>query len=353
MSHMRHEVKDNLEKCRCAAIAAVECYNRPGPRFRTAQFVIMIIVAWTGLFHAFFYNKNRRPWYRSKTGTAGRGTRYVKIDGEPKHWDLPECMKQYWGDRNPPERKNLEFILGIRNKIEHRNIPELDVGLYGECQACLSNLDQLLIQVFGSKYTLVEQLAISLQFSQFLPEQKGKAIKSAVSQGANTVRQYIEAFRSALPAATLNSMKYSFSVYLVPKVANRASSADAAVEFVKVDEASEEELTRLQRLNVLIKEKRMPIANLGFSKPGEVVAKVTERLPYRFNIWTHTRAWKYYKVRPSARDTNPQNTIPEYCVYDDVHEDYAYTDAWIDKLMRDLADPAEYQKVTGRPPRKR
>ena len=59
--------KDNLEKCRSAAIAAVESYNRPGPRFRTAQYIVMITIAWTGLFHAIFYKKRRNPWYRKKT----------------------------------------------------------------------------------------------------------------------------------------------------------------------------------------------------------------------------------------------------------------------------------------------
>lgn len=50
-------VKDNIEKCQAAAIAAVEAYNRPGKRFRTAQYLVMIVIAWTALFHALFYKK--------------------------------------------------------------------------------------------------------------------------------------------------------------------------------------------------------------------------------------------------------------------------------------------------------
>jgi hypothetical protein len=38
-------VKDNLTKCRLAAFAAVEAYNRPGRSFRTAQFLVMITIA--------------------------------------------------------------------------------------------------------------------------------------------------------------------------------------------------------------------------------------------------------------------------------------------------------------------
>lgn len=138
-------VKENTEKCRSAAIAAVEAYNRPGQRFRTAQFLVMVVIAWTGLFHAIFYRKGRRPWYRQKGSTSAKGVRYVKIDGDPKHWDLTECVRQHSGDQSPPERKNLEFLIGLRNKVEHRHLPQLDASLYGECQASLINLEQLLV----------------------------------------------------------------------------------------------------------------------------------------------------------------------------------------------------------------
>ncbi len=142
-------VKDNVAKCRSAALAAVEAYNKPGPRFRTAHYLVMISIAWTALFHAIFYKRGRRPWYRKRTSGTGTGIRYQRIDGEPRHWDLAECVSQYYGSQNPPERKNLQFLIGLRNKIEHRHLPELDAALYGECQAALLNLEELLVAQFG------------------------------------------------------------------------------------------------------------------------------------------------------------------------------------------------------------
>lgn len=345
-------VRDNIEKCRSAAVAAVDAYNRPGPRFRTAQYVVLIIMAWTALLHAIFYRKGRRPWYR-RPGGAGRGVRYVKVDGEPKHWDLAECLHQHYGDANPPDRRNLDFLLGLRNKIEHRHLPVLDPSLYGECQAALLNLESLLVAEFGQKYGLAEQLAVSLQFSQAVPEEKLKATKALASSASKTVANYIETFRGRLDSAVLNSMKYSYSVFLVPRVANRQSAADVAVQFIKVDEASPEELQRLEKLNVLIRDKHIPISNVGLMKPGEVVAEVTPRIPHPMNLGVHTQAWRHYGVRPPHRDAHPERTRPEYCIYDETHEDYVYTKAWIEKLVRDLADPAEYQRVTGRIPQPR
>jgi len=343
-----HIVKEHIEKCRASALAAVDSYNRSGARFRTAQFVILIVIAWTALLHAAFYRKGRRPWFR-KQSPSGHG-RYVRVDGEPKHWDLTECLKQHFGDKQPPERKNLEFLVGLRNKIEHRHLPDLDPALYGECQAALLNLESMLVDQFGQQYALTEQLAIALQFSQILPDEKLKATRALVSSGAKTVKEYVERFRGGLPGNVLNSMKYSFSVFLVPKVANRAAAADVAVQFVKVDEASPEELDRLEKLNVLIREKHIPIANLGLFKPGEVVEKLRGRIPHPLNMSVHTSAWRYYRVRPPGGDSHPERTAPEYCLYDQPHEDYLYTQAWIEKLARDLVDVTQYNLVVGRQP---
>jgi len=345
---LRQDVKDNLAKCRNAAIAAVEVYNRPGPRFRTAQFLVMIVISWTALFHAIFYSRGKRPWYRKTGSGSGRAVRYQKVDGDPKHWDLMECTRQYFGGDNPPERKNLEFLVKLRNKIEHRYLPDLDASLYGECQAALMNLESLLVTEFGKRFALLDELALALQFSQIIPPERRQAAQKLAGSASKSVREYVEKFRGGLPSTTLNSMKYSFNVYLVPKVANRSSAADAAVTFVRVDEASEEELLRLEKLNVLIREKRIPIANLDCYKPSQVVDKVRGRLSHYFTMGTHTAAWKHYKVRPQAGAESPEKTDPAYCFYDEVHGDYIYTQAWVDLLVRDLSTEQGYRAVTGR-----
>jgi hypothetical protein len=339
-------VKDHIAKCRASAIAAVDAYNRPGPQFRTSHFVVLIIIAWTALFHAVFFRRGRKPFYR-KAGT-GRGVRYQKVDGEPKHWDLAECLRQFYASQSPPVRKNLEFLVGLRNKIEHRHLPELDPALYGECQAALLNLETILTSEFGAKHGLTEQLAVSLQFSQVMPDEKLKATKALATSAVKGVTDYIEQFRGGLDNEVLNSMKYSFSVFLVPRVANRQKSADVAVQFVKVDEASPAELERLEKLNVLIKDRRIPIVNLDAYKPGQVVAELNERLPFKISIHVHTQAWQHCEVRPRMGDPSPEHTRSEYCVFDKVHQDYVYTRAWVEKLARDLADARNYEAIVGR-----
>jgi hypothetical protein len=160
----------------------------------------------------------------------------------------------------------------------------------------------------------------------------------------------VETFRGGLPATTLNSTKYSFNVFLVPKVAGKKSLAEVAVEFVKVDEASKDELERLERLNVLIKEKHIPIANLDLFKPSQVVSKVQAALHHTFTVGAHTAAWHHFGVRPASGAAKPEATLSQYCVYDSAHKDYLYTTAWVDKLIRELTSAADFQLVVGRPP---
>ena len=58
----------------------------------------------------------------------------------------------------------------------------------------------------------------------------------------------------------------------------------------------------------------------------------------------------HHKVRPPAGDAHPERTTPEYCVFDETHEDYVYTKAWINKLAKELANAQHFEKVVGTPP---
>jgi len=338
-------VKDNIEKCRESAIAAVDSYNRPGPRFRAAQYTVLITIAWCALFHAIFYRRKIKPWYKSKNG------RYEKIDGDPKHWDVTRCMKEYFGSTKTPIKKNLEFLIALRNKIEHRHLPQLDPSLYGECQAALMNLEELMVSEFGDKYALADQLAVSLQFTRQTPAGKMAAARAIAKNDAKSVTDYIERYRGRLPSTILNSQKYSFNVFLVPKTANRESAAEAAVTFVNLNDASDEERERLEKLNVLIREKRIPIANLDLYKPSKVVNRVNERCANYVSQNTHTDAWKYFQVRPEYGADDPERCNTDYCVYDDANGDYLYTEAWVKKCITAFSSSDSFEKITGRKPK--
>jgi len=89
------------------------------------------------------------------------------IDGDKYAWDISECIKIYYGGRTLPEVENLKFFIKIRNKIEHRFIPVLDLTFSGKYQALLMNFESLLINEFGTYFALGANLALALHYSPF------------------------------------------------------------------------------------------------------------------------------------------------------------------------------------------
>ena len=336
---------DHLEKAKDACLAAVTNYNRPGIAFRTRTYTVLMVIAWTALFHAIFHRRGRKPWYVAE-GT-GHDVKYKSIDGEPKHWELTEAIRRYYGGENPPERRNLEFMVALRNRIEHRDHPELDPALYGECQAMLMNFEELLRKEFGNDHALSGQLALALQFTALRPDAQRAALRRLQASAATDLLDFIRQFQAGLPRDVLESSSYSLRAFLVPKLANRAESADLAVEFVRFDPNRPEEMEDLRKVAALIKDRHVPVASSGLMKPGEVVRKLAKGLPFRVTMHTHTQAWRVYGVRPATGAEDPRDTRSQYCLYDDLSGSYGYTQAWVDYLGRKLSDPQEFERVTG------
>lgn len=342
------KVKSLLEKSREAALLAVEVYNKPNTAFRTGGYIVLMNIAWTSLFHAIFERRGIAYYYKENK------RRYKKIDGERKAWELKECLRHYYKNENPPERKNLEFFIKLRNKIEHRFLPQLDVDIFGECQAMLINYENLLIKEFGEKYALRENLVFTLQFSSYYRKEQIVANKKKISKEYENVKNFIEKYRHHLPLEILSDLRYSFRVFLIPKVGNRRSSSDVAVEFIKYDPNNPEEMKQYEKFIIAIKEKR--IINEGF-KAGEVAEKVYNALKdsmpsnWKFNAsYHHAKCWKYYKIRPEKGDPNPEKTNEKYCYYDKPFEQYVYTQEWIDFLIEELRDKEKYKEIFGRYP---
>ena len=334
MRRLPKTVLQHIEKAKSAVLAAVENYNKPGISFRTRTFTMLVVVGWTALFHAIFYKKGRKPWY-VKSG-SGRGIRYEYIDGDPKYWGLAECLKQYYGDDNPAEKANIEFLLKLRHKIEHRNHPELDPILYGECQATLINFENLLVKEFGNEMALSMQFYIALQFSYLSQEQQEIALKQLKHSSVGDLLEFISTFRDGIPSNILSSTNYSFKVFLVPKLANSTNAADLAVEFVHYDSLNSEQKQQIQKALAIIKEKQIPVVSKGLMKPKQVVERLNSCLPFSVSAHTHIQAWKFHKVRPQQNSAKPEQTNSKYCIYDELAGGYGYTDAWVRKLYREL-----------------
>lgn len=332
------EVKALLAKARESAVLAVETYNRPSASFRSGAYIVLMVIAWTSLFHAMFLRRNTRPYYR-KPGSK----RFQKIDGDYRRWELAECVRQYFKAENPAVRRNLEFFVGLRNKIEHRSMPALDPEIFGECQAFLMNFESLICSEFGDRYAINGGLSLALHFSRSVLKPKSPSAGSKEAKSFRTVKTYVEQFRSSLSTEVSSDLGYSFKVYLVPKVGAHASKDAVAVEWVKYDPGKPEEMKEYEKIVALIKPKEVRVANLDLLKPGEVAKKVATAIRKPFNVGHHHVAcYRHFNARPTKGAPDPKACDTRYCIYDAAHRDYLYTQEWVDHLVKSLSDSATY-----------
>lgn len=316
---LSRSIKELLDKSIDSATQAISTYNDPRSSFRTGNFTVLMIIAWTALTHAYFEHEKVNYFYKERNG------RYKRIDGDKMAWELSRSVKEIFNNTDPI-RKNIELFIKLRNKIEHRNLPALDKELIGESQALVLNFEDWLVEKFGEQYALIDTLFVPIQLSRSLKR------TLPVSKDEKSVLNFISNYRGFLEAEVDNSQQYSFKAYLIPKISNHRSSSDLAIEFVKYDPDNPQEMEKYNKAIVAIKEKQVPVANVNFLKPSMVLEKLKEKGYTKTMNW-HTNMWHKYKVRPARNATNKSNCKSEYCIYDKLHNDYLYTDAWVQYLI--------------------
>ncbi len=340
--------KELLQKARESALSAVEIYNNPLATFRSGSYIVLIVIAWAALLQSIFIKRHTSYYEKNNKG------RYVYIDGEKKAWDITHCINEYFKEENDPMRKNLEFLVPLRNKLEHRGFLGLDEEIFGECQAALMNFEEIFNKEFPKEPQLQQNLVFAIQFSMNSPIQQQKAISRKMSPDLVSIKRYIDSYRESITNEQWNSQKYSFRIFLVPKIGNNPNTSDAAVEFIKYDPSKPEEMDKLQKVGVLIKEKVIekviekkiivPSQIIYNLKPGNVAKQVKENINKNFTITNHVKAWRYYKIRPAKDDTSIETDI-KYCIFDKAHNDYVYSQNWVDFLSSELKNEKKYQEV--------
>lgn len=324
--NMSETVKELLEKSNESAFLALDIYNRPQTKFRSSGYIVMMIIAWTSLIHAYFENEGIDYFYKEDSGS------FIMIDGDKKAWELSTCLKNT-DILSIYAKENLEFLIKIRNKIEHRNIPILDLDLCGYCQACLLNYEKTVSKVFGKIYSLNSGLAMPLQVTSMTEEQYRDAKKEFHTENYQILKNYIDSCNALYDNNTLSSDEYCFKVYLIPKIGNHRSTSDMAIEFIQFKNLNEEELKQKDRNIALIKEKQVPVINMGLYLLNQVVKKINEALDCGFTIIKRTKMWKKFNVR-----TNKDITDTRSCFYNTTHGYFVYTEEWIKFLIKILKD---------------
>jgi len=222
-------IKDELiSKSKEAALSAVKIFNDPLIKFKSETFIVLMIIAWTYLLHAFFRSKSIEYRYYKKRGKRRFFDRTKK--GAFKYWGLERCLNDRISPVDKNTANNLKFLIGLRNEIEHQMTLSLDDYLSGRYQACILNYNHYIKNLFGDKHSLDKHLSYSLQFLELSEEQlQGKKLEPEIPKRLKT---YIVEFDGELDHAEYNSPNYSYRLLFKKKLVNRPGQADKVVEFI-------------------------------------------------------------------------------------------------------------------------
>ncbi|HDG7827344.1 TPA: DUF3644 domain-containing protein [Klebsiella quasipneumoniae] len=320
-----------IHKAKEFALLAVSTYNNSYTEFKTYGFIVNIIIAYTSLFHAIFNKKGINYFHFNDNAET------IFIDGEEKAWELAECIDEYWRGVMTPEKANIIFLIGLRNRIEHRSLPAIDLAVCGECQSALINFENILVEEFGDEHALATSLAIAMQLTRVSEQAQIDALKQMQKENYKVVREYMETYRNDLGNDLVESQKYRIRAFLVPKLGNHASSSDMAIEFINVNKLTEEERENYEQGVAFIKGVENPFK----LRPSKVVEALAKKI-LDFNMALHTKCWKYYEARPREIERNFKG---EYSGFVEGFEGYLYTQQWVKFLTTELKNPEKLSQI--------
>ena len=321
----------NLKKAREFALLAVATYNNPFTDFKTFGFIVNIIIAYTSLFHAIFAKNGMSYSYLEDDGSP------KLVDGQEKAWELKTCCQEYWPGIESAEKANLLFLIGLRNIIEHRGLPAIDLLTFGECQAAINNFENIIIKEFGDDNALMINLALAMQLTRATQQAQIDAIKQFQTENFNVVKNFMVDYKNELSDDIVQSQQYRLRALLVPLVGKNAKQSDLAIEFINVSNLSEEEVEKYESGIAFIKN----VENQFKLKPTKVVSLVQKK-EKSFNITTHTKFWKYYEARPMENDKKFKG---KYCGYVEGFDGYLYCQEWVRFILEVYKDKVELEKA--------
>jgi hypothetical protein len=338
------EWEAQLQHGRNAALAALRVWNDPTASFRAQNFALLLVTAWNSVALALLQREGREWRALNDDGHP------INVDGRDKARETGELIADALpGERSRGLRQNVEFWIGLRNQVAHRNLPTLDAVVVPQAQAGLLNLESVLAEHFGADYLLAESLSVPLQLSGFRDPGVLASVKKLQASLPLDVQSYL-AGRAEQNEQLSDDPTYMLRVTFLPTVPTSGRNPDVIAYFVKPGDVSEELDQALKEYTVLPKVITPPRPNLIAT---QVVGAVSDRIPYRFTVTMHTAVARRLKVRPEKDALDETATDPKYCEYVGSVKRHLYNQAWVDRLVSELSSPDGFRAATGVEPEPR
>lgn len=331
------------------ATLAIRLYNDPVQSRAFEGFVIHMHLAWLYLLHARFSRDGVDFRYRRTDDPR----RLVVVDGEHKRWELARCVAEQWTDVDNPVRRNLEFFIALRNRVEHRHATadrNLGLSVSGHAQAFLLNFEDELVKIFGARYSLAATLRFPVFVGTFTTEGEQALLKMRNRLPAD-LKRFIAQYHSGLPGAVASDSRFELRLRIVLEAASRDANA-LSMQFTRWDDMTEKEREAVRAMGrrgqTVVREQSRPVVGHGLFRPREAELKVADAIPYRFTSHHFLRGWQIRSIRPISGSDRPERTDQKYCVYDALGRNYGYTEAWVKYLIEQCSSEEGFQLATGR-----
>jgi hypothetical protein len=278
-----------LKKSREAALAAVQIFNNPNIGFKSETYVVLMIIAWTYLLHAFFRDKKIEYRYSKQDGK--RRVFDKTKHGAYKYWELERCINDINSPIDTNTSNNLRFLIGLRHEIEHQMTTRIDDILSARFQACALNFNEYIKKMFGANNGIEKHLSFSLQFSTISTEQK-QLLEEHPGLPAN-IQGYINNFDSQLSDEEFTNLHYAYRIFFIPKTTNHKGQADRVIEFVKSDSPLAEAVNK-EYIVIKETEKKKYL-------PKQIVDLIILDGYPRFSVHHHTLLWKSLDAKNNGK----------------------------------------------------
>jgi hypothetical protein len=269
-----------IAKARESMLCAVQIFNNPNILFKSESFIVLSIISWTYLMHAYYRGNKTDYRYSSIVGARKKFDKTKR--GAFKYWELERCLDDPSSPIDGVTTHNLKFLIGLRHEIEHQMTSRIDDYLSARFQACCLNFNRDIKKFFGLDMGIDRYLSFSLQFSS-IAEPHIKQLQQ-YSDLPDNISSYIINFDDAISDEEFNDHRYSYRVMYIPKIVNKKGQADKVIEFIPADSPEAKGLNKEYRL---IKDREKP----KFI-PGEIVSRMKDKGFINFKMHQHTLLWK-------------------------------------------------------------
>lgn len=270
-----------LTKAKEATLSAVKIFNDPLIQFKSEAFIVLMIIAWTYMLHAYYRSKKIEYRYFEQ-----RGKRRVfdkTKQGAHKYWELEKCLNDKDCPIDKNSSNNIRFLIGLRHEIEHQMTLRLDEFLSGRYQACILNFNEYIKKLFGDINGLDHYLSYSLQFSEISHEQIQGA--KPETQIPSKLKAYIMEFDGSLTHDEYNSPSFSYRLLFTRKLVNRPGQADKVIEFIDPNSDLAKTIDKQFWVKKEVERKKY--------RPSDIVKKVQDAGFPNFRVNPeHVKMWK-------------------------------------------------------------